>query len=569
MPNTQGTRRGMLAPAVVLVALACACLPGSDLRLTATVDRETVKLSECLVLTVSMSGTGAAAAPRPHLPSFTSFRNCRGSWMQSVRSQPDSVDERTVSYVCLLQPRRTGLLTIGPAAAEVGGATCTTSPITIMVVDDKQARGLPAGNGAHPARVALAAAVDRESAWVGQQVTVSYTLYAESTLFGLTLKHAPDYTGFWAEPLFDGLDLAWRADSFNHRACKAALVKKVALFPTQPGVLSVGEMTLTGAVAGAGGTLPGAFELFSVSSQARSVAVRPLPSAGRPDDFSGGVGDFTLAANLGSGNSSSREPVKLDVKIAGTGSISTVGDPQITAPAGALVLSLGSTQQVTHAGGRVAGSRTHSFAIQPRADGRCIIPAITMSFFDPGRGEYYTRSTEPGEFVATGVLSPAADIRHIKHPSGSITDRSVSAWFFGPFYPAGVAVFAAGLLTGRHRRRLDADRGYARRSRSNRLVRQRLSEAAKVLAAGNEREFHAALNRAVVGYVGDRYNIEAFGMTGDQLRDELLRRAVEPDTVNGVLTLIADCDTARFSPAATQGGLRNTLKSARVVLEKL
>ena len=567
--NTRANGHRGLATAMVLAASAVVCSPGSDLRLTATVDRDTVKLSECLLLTVSVSGAGATSAPRPHLPDLTSFRNLRGSWMQSVRSQPDSADVRMVNYVCLLQPRRTGLLTIGPAVAEFDGTTCATDPIRIVVLDDKQARGRPAESRVHSTRVALSAAVDRETAWVGQQVTVSYTLYAESTLFGLTLKQAPDYTGFWSEPLFEGWDLAWRPDSFDHRACKAALVKKVALFPTQPGALSIGEMSLTGAVAGTGGTLPGAFELFTVSSGVRSVAVRPLPEEGRPADFSGGVGSFTLDAVLGSGSSSNGEPVKLDVTIAGTGSISTVGDPTVSAPAGALVVSSGSTQQVTHAGGTVAGSRTHSFAIQPRADGRCIVPAITMSFFDPGRGEYYTRTTEQHEFVATGVLSPAADIRYIKQPRGSLADRSVSAWFFGPFYPAGVAVFAVGLLTGRHRRRLDTDRGYARRSRSSRLVKQRLSEAARLLATGNERDFYAALNQVVVGYVGDRFNIEAFGMTEDQLREELLRRAVEPDTVNGVLAVVAACDAARFSRAAARGGLRAALDNARAVLEKL
>lgn len=561
----QVNRRGIVA--LALSVLMVAGSSGVALCLTATVDRDTVRMGECLVLTVSTSG--ADGAPRPHLPDITAFRNLRGSWMQSVRSHADSVDVRTVSYVCLLQPRRTGLLTIGPAVVEAGGTTCATQPITIVVTDDKQPTGRSVRDGIRSARAVLRASVDPETAWVGQQVTVSYTLYAESTLFGLTLKHAPEYTGFWSEPLFDGWDLVWRADSFNHHPCRAALVKRVALFATQPGVLDVGEMTLAGAVAGTGGTLPGAFELFNVSSGTRSVTVRALPDEGRPADFSGGVGDFTLEANLDRRQSGGSEPLKLDVRIAGTGSISTVGEPQLTTPAGALILSSGNTQQVTHMAGIVAGTRTQSYAIQPRADGRCIIPAITMSFFDPVRGRYYTRATAPEAFVATGVMSPATDIRHIKQPNSGPANQSASAWLFGPFYPAGLAVFAAGFLTGRHRRRLDTDRGYARRSRSGPLVKQRLSEATRLLAEGNEREFYSALNRAIVGYVGDRYNVEAFGLTCDQVRGELLRRAVPLDTVDAVLALSAACDAARFSSEATPGGPRETLEHARTILERL
>ena len=100
-------------------------------------------------------------------------------------------------------------------------------------------------------------------------------------------------------------------------------------------------------------------------------------------------------------------------------------------------------------------------------------------------------------------------------------------------------------------------------------MKKGLAEATKLLAQGNEREFHAALNRAVVRYVGDRFNIESTGMTGDQLQSELAGRNVDADTVAALLDLIASCDAARFSSGMTRCTPQQTLEKARIVLERL
>jgi hypothetical protein len=130
-------------------------------------------------------------------------------------------------------------------------------------------------------------------------------------------------------------------------------------------------------------------------------------------------------------------------------------------------------------------------------------------------------------------------------------------------------LLAGGLVVGRHRRRLEQDRGYARRTRSSRLVRKRLAEASRLLEQNKEREFYAALDRAVLGYVGDRFNIEAQGMTGDELREELRRRGVDEDAVGALLDLIKDCDAARFSPGMAQCSPGQTLARAQQMLEEL
>jgi len=362
-------------------------------------------------------------------------------------------------------------------------------------------------------------------------------------------------------------------------------VKQVALFPTQSGEVKVDRMTVTGQIVVSGGFFFDSAEPFEASSDPIAISVKPLPETGKPQDFSGGVGDFKIKAALSGDSSVGGEPLTLTVNITGTGNIGLIGEPQLTPLSGVKTLSPETKQNTRTSDGRVAGDRTFNYPLIPTADGKFVIPEIEMGFFNPKTGSYYTQSTPRLEFVATGATgkTPLADVEsgvktlgtdilHIKPALGRAFVISPFSFLFSLswfFYPAGIVVFGIGIVLGRHRRKLEQDRGYARRTRSSRLVKRGLAEATKLLAQGDEREFHAALNRAVVRYVGDRFNIESTGMTGDQLQAELAGRNVDAATVSSLLDLIASCDAARFSPGMTRCTPQETLEKARMVLEKL
>ena len=579
----------------VLCALAVSPVAAAELNFSASVDRTTVGLGEQLQLVVTVEGANTGA-PRPQLPDMPDFTN-----YGSTSSSSTSISivngrmsrQQTISFIYVLAPKRVGTLTIGPARLNYNGTTYQTQPMQITVTKEAQSQpsqppsmpdpfGQPQRRGGQSGSDAvLVASADRSSVYVGEQVTVGYTFYTGGRVGNLNLKEPPSFTGFWVEKLFEARDLSWRTTTYNGRRYSAATIREVALFPTQPGTLTVDKMTIAGQA-----VVPGFFfdenAPFEAASDPIRITARALPDDGKPADFSGGVGDFTLAAKLSGDKSENGEPLTFEVAVAGTGNIGIIGEPQVTAPAGVKLLSPEANGETHNAGGRIAGTRKFSYPVIPQSDGRHVMPEVTMSFFNPRTGKYYALKTEPVAFVATGATGTAqfvegssgmkvlgSDIEHIKPAAGTVANSGAAGWWTWLFYPAGIAVLVAGLVAGRHRRRLDADRGYARLSRSSGLVKRRLSEASRQLAAGNEREFYAALNQAVVGYVGDRYNIEAHGMTGDQLRDELAQRSVASDTVDALLSLIADCDAARFSPGMAQCSPQETLRKASLTLQRL
>jgi len=582
----------------VSLVLLLPFLVAAELNFSADADRTTVGLGEQLQLTVTVEGTNIGGAPRPQVPALGDFDVIGSTSSQSTNISfvnGRMMQQNTISFIYFLSPKRDGSLTIPPFKLSFKGTTYETQPIAITVTKESQAPspsrqqqqqspfGLPGRSqpgSASRGSVVLTSSADRTSIYQGEQVTVTFVLYTQAQVGDLGIKDMPGFTGSWAEKLFDARELNWRNATYNGQRYSAATVKQVALFPTQSGPLKIDKMTVSGQTVVSGGFFFDSAEPFEVSSDPITINVKPLPEAGKPQDFGGGVGDFKVTAALSGDSSVGGEPLTLMVKVAGTGNIGLVGEPKLAPISGVKVLSPEAKQTTRTSEGRVAGERTFNYPLIPTADGKFVIPEIEMGFFNPKTGSYYTQTTPRLEFVATGatgktplpenesgVKTLGTDILHIK---SAFVRQSPSLAFLGwVFYPAGIVVLGIGLLLGRHRRRLEQDRGYARRSRSSRLVKKGLAEATRLLAQGDEREFYAALNRAVVRYVGDRFNLETSGMIGEQIQAELASRNIDADTVAGLLELIASCDAARFSPGMARCTPQETLNKARIVLERL
>jgi hypothetical protein len=566
----------------VVLLLAPVLSGATGLDLTAEVDRPTVALGERQLLTITATGASVSNLPQPRLPRMADFKLIGTMWgrFTSDPGADSGPSQRTVGFVYTLEPRRTGTLTIGPVSVTHDGAVYQTQPIAVHVVAAGESVP-PLARWTDANGIELSCAVDRSSVYVGEQVRVSYTLFARTRVGNLLMKDAPGFTGFWAAGLDDSTGLDWFAATRHGQPCSAAVVRRAALFPTQPGTLTIDKMTLSGVVAVSGGLFKGMPAPFTVSSIPQRIAVNPLPDAGRPADFGGGVGDFTLTADLSAEKSENGEPLTLRVKVSGAGNIGTIGVPQVSTTDGVALLGPDVHLEMD-SGGRARGTRTFEYSVIPRANGLNVMPAVSMSFFDPKRDSYYTLTSERIQFAATGSGGgrspgepqlraglPDKDILHIK-PSFSPAAAGIANPVWSRlFYPLGIATFLAGAVTGRRRRRLETDRGYALRSRAGRLVRQRLRESARFLAAGDERGYYAALARAVIGFAGDRFNVEVTGLTGDELRTALGGRGADAAVVSRVLDFSTRCDIACFSPGATGLSPEEALALARAVIGSL
>jgi hypothetical protein len=587
----------ILNKAIVLLALSHVVL-GAGLSMQATVDRSTVGLGQEFVLTVTVQGEDMGSVPRPQLPELPDFNLLSQSQSSSTSVQilnGQIKKQSSVNFVHVLSAKRLGRLTIGPCRLSYQGQEHQSQPIEIEVVKSAQAGGQVQGGQAQiqaappgaslEGNLFISASADRRTVYVGEQVNVDYTLYSRLRITGLEMAEAPEFSGFWSEKLFDATKVAFEQRTVDGKKYSAMALKRVALFPMSAGEHRAGALSLN-----IGVSQPprdffdffGSERVAKISSKQVPITALPLPEEGRPAEFSGGVGQFTMTASLDSSRITGSQPVTLTVKVSGAGNVRLIEKPAVHPVPGLRILDPEVKESVQAAGGAVRGTKTFSFPVLAQADGNYRLPAIKMAFFNPRTKSYYTAEAGAFECTATGCgrAAPAAeasglrvlgsDISHIKPDlPGLKTSAPASPWLLMAVYAGSLAMMGGALALRGHRRRLESDRGYARRSRSGQLVKKRLALAESHLKRGEEREFYAALHQAVLGYVGDRFDIDTGAATMEQLEKLLVERGASDEAVKNMTRLITDCETARFSPSLFGSRPEEVFFRAREALGKL
>src|SRR5690606_33967398 len=98
------------------------------------------------------------------------------------------------------------------------------------------------GGGPQPSEsdLFLRATVDREEAWVGEQVTLSIWLFSRVDVSHVEGLELPKLDGFWVEDLESPRQLVARSRVIDGKPYRAYLVQRRALFPLRAGTIELG-----------------------------------------------------------------------------------------------------------------------------------------------------------------------------------------------------------------------------------------------------------------------------------------------------------------------------------------
>ena len=571
-------RPALLLPALLLgVLLAAAPAGAAELEFSASVDRTTVGLGEQFRLDLIVQGEGMVTVPKPVLPPLPDFELLGSSSSQSTNISIVNGRMRkqaSVTFLHVLAAKKLGRLVIPPCRLTYEGRDYETQPVEVTVVRAApgQAQPVPAAPGP-PARggdvpvegnLFLSAVPSRRTVYVGEPVVLDIALYTRLRITNGGWAEPPSFDGFWAEKIHDAERFDFQRGVHEGKAYDVSRLKTVALSPVAPGDVTVKPMVFNVVVVRSSGDVFGLFgapQTVRVESKPITIRVLPLPEEGRPPEFTGGVGRFTLSASLDRTATSGSEPVSLTLRIAGSGNVRLIEKPVLPEVAGLRILDPEVRDDVRAGQDGVRGTKTFRYPIIPQADGKHVVGPVRIAYFDPQARAYRTLSAGPFEFSATGSTRSAplveatglkvlgSDIRYIKADAArlAVTPFAVP-WWPNLLYVLSLKALAVALWYRGHERRLRSDRGYARRRRSSRLVRSRLRQAETMLKRKDEKGFHAALAQAVMGYVGDRHDLDTQAMTKEQLREGLEARGVAAEAAAALVEVLEQCDYARFSP---------------------
>jgi hypothetical protein len=237
---------------------------------------------------------------------------------------------------------------------------------------------------------------------------------------------------------------------------------------------------------------------------------------------------------------------------------------------------------INTSGARISGYKEFRYPLIPNHDGEHEIPSISIAYFDPGKQTYQTLKTDKKTFVATqtaeathtvqadGMKVLGSDIRHIKNDRATLTHYpGFIGWWIFALYVVGCLFVVFSLVFRQHQARLLTDRAYRRKLRASRKVKKDLRAAARALRNNRTPELLDLLSRVVLGYIGDRFNLDPGAMTKEQLIAMLKENDIDEDTLRDIDHLLHQCDVIRYSPDMTCDDPEKLYHTTRSILGRL
>ena len=562
-------------------------LPAQGLAQTvrAYLSQNEVALNRQFVLHVEISGTQQLDEDPPVLPDLSAFAAYLGSGTSTSMEIANGRMSMSLTFQHRFQATAEGTFEIGPVTVRAGGRDLRTEPLTIRIIDGPvptTRSGPPGADGTvAPEDLFVTATASKPRVYVDEPVVVEYRIFTRVGVDGYNITGRPGTTGFWIEELDDPQARVEQVvrDGLQYTS---AVVWRVALFPTSAGTKTLEPLTIEAQVRVQrrsrslfgdpfgdpfGRGLFGSRLPVVVGSNPVEIEVLPLPEAGRPDAFTGLVGQLEVSASIDRTDAKANDALTYRLEVSGTGNIRTLPEPDLGFPSDVEVYPPDVTERVDPTGDGVRGSKVFEYVIVPRAPGRVTIPAVKLAYFDVDAGTYAVAASDPiilavaGDPVAapagpagrlrTGVDLERQDIRFIRiampgfRPVGGSLVRSAGFWAIVLVPMMGVA---GAVAARRHQDRLTGDVAYARRRRAARLAKQRLARAESLRSPDRHREFHGEVGRALQGFLGDKLNVAEAGLIRDEIRARLTSREVAAEVIDAYLGCLEDCDRQRFAP---------------------
>jgi hypothetical protein len=444
-----------------------------------------------------------------------------------------ALPDREVEVVAAAPPGRRA-----PAAAPV-------DPLSALFGDDDPlgfARR-PAAPAAAP-KLRLATEVDRTVAYPGEQVGWRLVLDTQTDISAFNPRDLPDFQGFWVREvaLPDQLKPEW-VEVAGERFGRVTMLRR-ALFPLRPGRYSLGPASadVVARIAEASWFGPlGRNQQVTVRAEPLEVEVRPLPPP--PADFSGVVGDLSLAAALDHRRLEVGQAATLAIVASGPGNLEGLSPPDLDLPSGLRAFEPRPETTSTVAGGRLLTTVKWSYVVTAERSGSYAIPAVRLVWFDPAAAAYRTAASAE---VRLEVVAPTRVAR--TPPAGSAaeapagTSRAAGVSSRGRTVAGavalGVALLAGAVLAGRALRA---------RSPQHETRRRLASRLAAARAEPSPRLAAAALEEAWRAWAGERWGLGA-GLPVARWGEALGRAGVPETLAAELVALLDELHYLRYAP---------------------
>lgn len=566
----------------------------AQVQFEARVSKNTLGLNERLRIDFVMNMDGDNFTQ----PSFEGFRVIAGPSQQVSQSWVNGKSSFEKAYSYYLLPNQKGNLIIKQATIEYNGQIYKTSPIKITVTNAVQEERNPndAPQISADDNIHLVADISKTNPYINEPITVVYKLYFD---FNIGIRNSreldkPKYNDFWSQNI-EIKRLVAEEGMFQGRRCAVVVLKKIVLYPQKSGKLVIEPLSLDldlelptnrrdmfGRVLVTGGNK-------RVSAGAKTIAVKALPEAGKPADFSGAVGKFDFRVTPSKTNLKNGESLDLLLSVTGSGNMKLFNLPKPVVPNSLEMYDPIHDEKVNTTLSGMSGKISDKYTIIPQFKGNYPIKPMQFSYFDLNTRSYKTISSpeiiinvlDDGSVsnqVATAtpsvqknVISGSEQFKFIKLKTQLVSMKEVD--FFGSktFYSLMFLPFLMLpliVLFKKKKEALDSDVFGNRIKMNNRLAKKYLSEAKKQI--NNKEPFYVALEKAMHNFLKAKLHIETSDMSKSNIQQLLASRNANAQTIIDFINLTENCELARYALTSSSTIQKDFDKAVEIIsdLEK-
>jgi BatD DUF11 like domain len=614
----------LLAAATLLVATAAAA---DSTSFTARVGRNPVGVGESFPYEVTFSSDNARVEDY-RAPDFRGFRVVAEHPSQSTQIQMgggSNFMRQVYTWHYQLLPLQKGKLTIGAATVRADGKLLSTEKVNVTVVDAGQApqpaqprpRGIPGFPGSNfffpgidepepepapaptpePAKQAgrrnfLRVLPSKTKAFVGEPITVEWSLFLSERPNNYSPTKEPRTDGFWVEELEvpqsqRGLSLS--EQTFEGRVYLAAPLMRKALFGLKPGKYTITPLEADiSRVDFFGATM----HSEHLKAEPLTLDIVPLP-AGAPAGFDpAAVGQMVLTAEVDRNQVQVGDAITLKLRLEGQGNLRKIALPSLPSLPGWKIYDPKITVQLSR-GDQISGTKVAEYLLLPEQPGQTEIPPLAFSYFDTGKSAYATVKTEPIRLTVTGEARPlgAGPVATVATPAGSGSENllaidvrplrnrpSLRRDFGTALYrsPSLLGIVLAPplllgfvSLLGVARARLGQETEGKRRRKLRRSANRRLRTASTHLHEGRLAPSLGEIERVLREFLTGKIGRPVSGMSRDELRAALASIGASHRLVDATVSALDLCDRARFAPGSiTQEEASASIDQAGEIIEE-
>jgi len=580
----------MRSKILFIVCIFFSCLLSAQVNFRATLSKNSLGINERVRIDFIIDKDGDNFTP----PAFENFRvvgpsqSIKNSWVNGKRSY-------SKTYTYFLSPMKKGNFKIGQASIKVGDEIYKTMVLNLVVTSavDKPL------NPNDPSYIAdknihLVAEVSKTNPYLNEPISIVYKLYIspDTGVNNWRELDAPRYADFWSKNI-NIKNLTVENGTYKGEPYRYLIVRKTVLYPQKTGELSIEPLVYDIAVQVPTNRRDVFGQVLSnvnktVSAGKVKINVKPLPNQGRPDNFSGAVGNFDLLVNTTKKELLISEAFQLNIEIKGKGNFNLFNFPSINLPATLEVYEPERIEKLKTNFQGINGSLKDQYTVVPSSPGKYAIPKISFTYFDPKDSSYKTKTSSINYVNVKGsIINNSINENNNQTTNYNNTNRlnlieygntsfktksefekinkliffkSSLFWIllFGPFVIMSILLIIMSILNKKKK-----DQNWIRSNHAKKLGKKYLLDAKKNI--DNKNKFYEALDKALMNYLKSILLFDNSEYNAKQIRNSLENRSINRKTIDALEEIFNNCQMARYTPFDHVDMEKDYLKSLDII----